>query len=102
MKNLTFIEHVIEKGNLKGCIVLADYIWNPENENTEFYDFAYCLLGEIFKDYNKKYNATETLLDAIQEVVYVSRTIKRHAEKQGEKEREERQTNSLIFEWERL
>ena len=98
MKNLTFIEHVAEKGNLKGCIVLADYIWNPKNENTEFYDFAYCLLGEIFKDYNKKYNATETLLDAIQEVVYVSRTIERHAAEQGERENEKRQADSFVLE----
>ncbi len=97
MKNITFIAYAVEKNILDGCIVLADYVWQPENEAETFYDFCLTLFKEIFEDYQKQYNETETLLDAIQEIVYVSRTREYHAKMKGEKEREKREANSLVF-----
>lgn len=97
MKNITFIAYTVEKNILDGCIVLADYVWQPENEVETFYDFCLTLFKEIFEDYQKQYNETETLLDAIQEIVYVSRTREYHAKMEGEKEREKREANSLVF-----
>ena len=98
MKNITFIAYAVEKNILDGCIVLADYVWQPEHEADTFYDFCLTLFKEIFEDYQKQYNETETLLDAIQEIVYVSRTREYYAIMEGEKEREKRQADSLVFE----
>lgn len=98
MKNLTFVEYISTLDMLKGCIILAEYLWNPDSEDTPFWDFCYTLLNDIYEDYRKEYNATETLLNGIQDIVYVSNVIERQAIRQGEKEREERQANSFILE----
>lgn len=97
MKNMTFIAYAVEKNILNGCIILADYVWKPENESEVFYDFCLTLFKEIFEDYQKQYNETETLLDAIQEIVYVSRTMEYHARLEGEKENEKRQASASVF-----
>lgn len=99
MKNLTFIGYIIEKNILDGCIVLANYIWQPQNEDTPFYNFSISLLNEIFEDYKKTNSETGTLLDAIQEIVYVSQTIEKHAREQGVKEHKKRQANSFVCEY---
>lgn len=97
MKNKTFIKYLVEKNILSGCIVLADFVWQPENESESFYDFCINLLQEIFIDYQKQYSETETLLDAIQEIVHVSRTIEYHAKLEGEKENEKREASASVF-----
>ena len=98
MKNLTFVEYISALDMLKGCIILAECVWNPNNEDTPFWDFCYTLLGDIYEDYKKEYDTTKTLLNAIQDIVYVSDVIERQAEIKGEKEREERQANSFVLE----
>lgn len=97
MENKTFTKYVIGKNILNGCIILADYVWKPENESEAFYDFCLALFKEIFEDYQKQYNETDTLLDAIQEIVYVSRTRGYHAMMEGEKENEKRQASASVF-----
>lgn len=97
MENKTFTKYVVEKSILNGCIILADYIWKPEHEDTPFYDFCISLLTEIFEDYQKSYDETKTLLDAIQEIVYVSKAIEYHAMVKGEKENEKRQASASVF-----
>lgn len=97
MKNITFIAYAVEKNILDGCIVLADYVWQPEHERESFYDFCINLLQEIFTDYQKQYSETETLLDAIQEIIFVSRTREYHARKEGERENEKREASASVF-----
>lgn len=100
MKNLTFVEYLITIDSLKGCIILAEYLWQPDkNEDSPFWDFCYSLLGEIFEEYRKQYNETETLLQAIQEVVYISRMIEKQAEEEGRKERAKREASASLYEY---
>lgn len=100
MKNLTFVEYLVTIDSLEGCIILAEYLWKPDrNEDSPFWDFCYTLLGEIFSDYRKEYDETEDLLHGIEEVVYVSRMLEKQAWERGQKYREEREANSLVYEY---
>lgn len=98
MKNLTFVEYLVTINSLEGCIILAEHIWNPyNNEDEPFWDFCYSLLGEIFSDYRKEYDETEDLLHGIEEIVYVSKMIEKQAWEKGRKEREKREANTPVY-----
>lgn len=100
MKNLTFIEYVVTLDILKGCIILAEYLWSPDNGNEDapFWDFCYTLFSDIYGDYRKKYNKTETLTEAVRDTVCISKMIEKRAIEKGEREREKRQADSFVFE----
>lgn len=95
---MTFGEYLAETGNLKGCIILSEYVWNPKNEDTPFYDFSYGLLCEIFEDYKKEYDETKNVVEGILEIVYISRIIEKQVEAEGRKEREKRKANTSLYE----
>lgn len=98
MKNLTFVEYLAALNILDDCIILAEYLWQPTNEDNAFWDFCHNMLSVIYEDYRKEYDETETLLLGIQDIVYVSRVIEKQAEEKGRKEREKREASASLFE----
>lgn len=97
MENLTFVEYVAECVNLEGCIILAELVY-PYNEDKVVYKYAHDLLEAIFYDYRQEYTKTETLLEGIQELIFIDRLIQKQAEAIGRKENEKRKADTLVFE----
>lgn len=97
MKNLSFIEYIATLDILESCIILAEHLWNPEFEDTPFWDFCYNLFTVIYEDYRKEYDETESLVQAIEDTVYVGKIIEKKAVERGRKYLAEREADSPIF-----